>query len=426
MMTFGSLFAGIGGFDLGFENAGMRGLWQVEIDANCRQLLALRFPEAVQFADVREVGAQQLAPVDVITAGFPCQDLSVAGKRAGLKGARSGLFYEVTRIVSELQPRFLVWENVPGLLTSDKGRDFARVLAALGELGYFGAWRVLDARHFGVAQRRRRVFGVLARSDIGVECAAEILSLAEGLRGHPAPRCQTGQGVAGTLGSCSANGGRRSTDLDGHGAYIAGTLTVGAEGAYNGRDAEQGLLVAATITAITAKAAKAAKAAKGSGGPAGDECQNLVAHTLRGEGFDASEDGTGRGTPLVAFSCKDSGDDAGDLSPTLRSMNFAASHLNGGGQVAVAFQPRIGRNGRGQPEEICPTLSGANAGATSDMRPCVSGRSGVRRLTPRECERLQGFPDGWTEGFSDSVRYRMLGNAVAQPCAQWIGRRLNV
>lgn len=469
-LTFGSLFAGIGGFDLGFERVGMRCLWQVEIDAHCRKLLGSRFAGATQHTDVRAVGAAVLAPVDVITAGFPCQDLSVAGKRKGLKGARSGLFYEVVRIVTELRPRYLVWENVPGLLTSDKGRDFARVLAALADIGYFGAWRVLDARHFGVAQRRRRVFGVFARADIGAERGAEILSLAEGLRGHPPPRVEAREEVAGTLGAGSP--GRGWSDDTDRATFVAGTLTRGAldgsspcggdgrenllvagtlnpgahPGGYNGQDAHTGLLPSPTLTA------KAAKAAKGTGGPAGDECQNLVAHTLSAEGADASEDGTGRGTPLVvadpltaneagtychagnnprprnlvaafiprtrgdvgrgyergpsfsegmsptietvkppciAFSCKDSGDDAGELSPTLRSMNFAESHMNGGGQVAVADQ-----------------------------------RSGVRRLTPRECERLQGFPDDWTAGFSDSVRYRMLGNAVAVVCAEWIGRRL--
>lgn len=155
-LTFGSLFAGIGGFDLGFKRAGMNDCWQIEIDENCRDLLRRRFPTCEKFADIREVDVSTLAPVDVICGGFPCQDLSVAGKRAGLSGARSGLFYELVRIVAELRPRFVVWENVPGLLSSDKGRDFARVLHALAGIGYHGVWRLLDAQHFGVAQSRRK------------------------------------------------------------------------------------------------------------------------------------------------------------------------------------------------------------------------------------------------------------------------------
>ena len=235
----------------------------------------------------------------------------------------------------------------------------------------------------------------------------------------------------------------------------------------------------------------------------------LVVHALTGEGFDASEDGSGRETPImpiafhgsqdpdvsgdvthpcgrnngletcVAFSCKDHGADASSVAPTLRGMGHDESHANAGGQVAVAFQTRIARNGRGQPEEICPALSGADAGETSDMRPCVvigeavafSGRNRgddgrgydrepqitgevvgtldtvkpwnvagavsrlgnlcVRRLTPRECERLQGFPDDYTlvpfhgKPACDGPRYKAIGNSWAVPCARWIGERLH-
>lgn len=174
-----------------------------------------------------------------------------------------------------------------------------------------------------------------------------------------------------------------------------------------------------------------------------------VTHTLRSEGADASEDGTGRGTPivvadcltrnygkqpdssnrnagpvnLIAFSSKDHGADAGELSPTLRSMNYDKSHINGGGQVAIAFH----ENKAGQLSEA--EVLGLRANASHSYQG-IGGESGVRRLTPRECERLQGFPDDWTlydaEGkvISDSARYRMLGNAVAVPCAEWLGNRI--
>ena len=163
--TLGSLFAGIGGFDLGFEQAGWRTVWQVEINPTNRLVLADRFPHARQFADVRECGRANLAPVACITAGFPCQDISVAGgrhrgKRPGLRGERSGLFHEVVRIAREVQPAWLVLENVPALLHSNDSQDFETVVRSLADSGYLGFWRVFDARYFGVPQARRRLFMV--------------------------------------------------------------------------------------------------------------------------------------------------------------------------------------------------------------------------------------------------------------------------
>ncbi|MBB6591001.1 DNA cytosine methyltransferase [Ralstonia solanacearum] len=158
--TVGSLFAGIGGFDLGFERAGFRTAWQVEIDPIRRAVLADRFPHAQRFDDVRACGRHNLSAVDVIVGGFPCQDLSTMGKRAGLAGERSGLFYEVVRIINELRPRWLVLENVTGLLSCNDGEDFAAVIGTLAECGYLGFWRVLNAQYFGVPTKRRRVFMV--------------------------------------------------------------------------------------------------------------------------------------------------------------------------------------------------------------------------------------------------------------------------
>ena len=163
--TVGSLFAGIGGFDLGFEQAGFRTAWQVEINDVCRAVLADRFPHAAQFADVRTV-LPELWRTDVIVGGFPCQDVSTMGKRAGLAGERTGLFFDAVRIVQALQPRFLVLENVHGLLSSNDGRDFQTVLATLAQCGYVGYWRVLNARYFGVPQNRRRVFIVAGLGEL--------------------------------------------------------------------------------------------------------------------------------------------------------------------------------------------------------------------------------------------------------------------
>ena len=159
--TIGSLFAGIGGFDLGFERAGFRTEWQVEINPVNRAVLGHRFPGARRFEDVRRVGKGELGRVDVVTAGFPCQDLSVMGsvsERKGLSGERSGLFREVIRILGEVQPAWVVLENVVGLLSCRDGEDFQKVLEALAGCGYLGCWRTINAQYFGVPQARRRVF----------------------------------------------------------------------------------------------------------------------------------------------------------------------------------------------------------------------------------------------------------------------------
>ncbi len=197
-----SLFAGVGGFDLGFERAGFQIVAHVEKDAKCRELLKAKWPDAVALDDVCTAGKHNLPECDVITFGFPCQDLSVAGKRAGLQGSRSGLFYEATRIIRELRPAWALFENVPGLLSSGGGRDFAAVLREMDECGYCGAWRVLDAQWFGVAQRRRRVFGLFTRLDSGAERCAEILSISESLRGNPAPSREAREGITGTAAQC--------------------------------------------------------------------------------------------------------------------------------------------------------------------------------------------------------------------------------
>jgi DNA (cytosine-5)-methyltransferase 1 len=162
------VFAGIGGFDLGMEEAGWKTLWQVEREPFCLAVLATKFP-----AGAASDGYFALPWVDLICAGVPCQDVSVAGKRAGLAGQRTGLFYEFARILCELRPTWFVFENVPGLLSSNEGRDFAEVLRVLMvECGYGVSWRVLDSQFFGVAQRRRRLFVV---GCFGKPCPAAVL-----------------------------------------------------------------------------------------------------------------------------------------------------------------------------------------------------------------------------------------------------------
>jgi len=245
-LTFGELFAGVGGFSLGFEQAGWQCRWQVEWDKHCQGVLARHWPEVERFGDVRDVAGgiiplagraddapvaaragaaaddcqsarSVLAPVDCITFGSPCQDLSVAGKRAGLAGERSSLFHEAIRIIKEMRdatagtfPRYAIWENVAGALSSNKGDDFLAVIDAFAEIGAVDvAWRLVDAQFFGVPQRRRRVFVV---ADFAGECAGALHAEPAGVRWHPAPSRTAGPHSAASVTECPPP--RRLTPLE--------------------------------------------------------------------------------------------------------------------------------------------------------------------------------------------------------------------
>ncbi len=284
--TFISLFSGIGGADLGFERAGFECVAQVECHPWRRKVLAHHWPDVPRFDDVCEVGAHNLPRADVIVGGFPCQDLSVAGKRRGLAGKRSGLFYEFSRIIDELSPAWFCIENVPGLLSSDpcprqRGGDFGLVLLEL--TGYppdipkngwknsgvcsgpkrTVAWRVLDSRYFGVAQRRRRVFVV---GGPGVSSGLKVLFESEGSTGNSQTDEAEGQEVAYALTRRFASDRPESgaatlvagTLDSGHGAkrfsnqwidpnknfLLTGTLTEGRAGVgYASRDSEDKFLI---------------------------------------------------------------------------------------------------------------------------------------------------------------------------------------
>ena len=189
-LTLVELFAGIGGFSCGFERAGVRTVAAVEIDPAARSVLAKNYPNVALFDDVTKVGGDDLRAVGfvpergIITAGWPCQDISVARRGEGLNGERSGLFSEVVRILAELQPKWFVLENVPRLLSVNGSRDMGTVIGALAECGYGLAWRVFDAQYFGVAQRRRRIFFVGHLGDTGT-ASAEVLFEPEGMPVHP-------------------------------------------------------------------------------------------------------------------------------------------------------------------------------------------------------------------------------------------------
>ena len=377
-MRFGSLFSGIGGFDLGFERVGMIPAWQCEIDKHCSALLKQKWPQVPNLGDVRNVRRSSAEAVDLICGGFPCQDLSVAGKRAGLAGERSGLWYEFARVIDELEPRWVVIENVPGLLSSNKGQDFAVIIRWLAERGYGVAWRVLDAQYFGVAQRRRRVFIV---GSFGNGRAAEILFESEGVSWNTPSSREAGQEIA---------------------REVVGSLDAGGSG---GRNAHGGAWPGTTVQSISA-------------GHAFSVSHNLTGRNQRNdfesESFAIKSQHSGIG--VTVFDARGNGN--GDIVNSLTGdhQNRVTDYT----AIAIATLGHTKSNGLG----IHETDKANTIEAMNSSNQAMIGGFGVRRLMPIECERLQGFPDGWTEGQSDSARYRQLGNAVAVPCAKWIGKRI--
>lgn len=388
-----SLFSGIGGFERAFQRLGVPTVASVEIDDQARGVLADHFPDTQLLTDVTKVTADDARAAGfvpergVVTAGWPCQGNSAAGRREGMDDPRSGLWREVVRLVAETRPRWFFGENVPGLLTVRGGRDFYRVVRDLDDLGYGVAWRVLDAQFFGLAQRRQRVLVVGCLGD-GAAPAQVLLEPESGAR-HLAARREAGEVVAALTRSSLGGGG--ADDNNGQAGHlipvrdVATTITA-REG--KGPDSD------ATTTLIVFDAAKITSRENRSNPRPGDPAPSIaatgrpmIAHTLTAEGHDASEDGTGRGVPLVPVGIGLDGETSygGDISPTV-----TGSH--------------------GQPPGLIDGI-------------------GVRRLTPKECERLQGYPDNWTatswgKPQADSPRYRQLGNSVAVPVIEWVARRL--
>jgi len=196
-MKVGSTFSGVGGLDLGLERAGMEVVWQAENDDWCRRVLKSHWPEIKTYSDVKEIN-DSAQPVEFLVGGFPCQDLSLAGKRAGIEGEKSVLFFEFARISRELRPEWFLIENVGGMLSSANGRDFGIVLSKMAEIGYGISWRILDAQYFGVPQRRRRVFIVGNLRKDG--CKRAVRALGAGGEGDLEAGACSWQGVASWFG----------------------------------------------------------------------------------------------------------------------------------------------------------------------------------------------------------------------------------
>jgi DNA (cytosine-5)-methyltransferase 1 len=416
-LTFVSLFSGVGGFDLGLERAGWRCVAQVEWDKQCQAVLARHWPDVPRWADVADVRGDELPPADVVAFGSPCQDLSVAGRRAGfVEGGRSNLFFEAIRIIKEMRdatdgtlPRFVVWENVVGALSSNQGADFAAVIDALAEVGAVDiGWRVLDARWFGVPQRRRRVFVV---ADLAGRCAGAVSTEPEGVRWDSDEGGAAWAGDPGGAARGLASGGV-TFDMSERGRNgevsveptreLAAALRAGDGGSSRSR-----VIAHTHTTALTAGLA--------SGGPdAAHACAGwLVSHR---EGHSSPAAGVaGRATDDRCGRCNMGG---GAVSDPLPFSKAGRARSVDDGETWV-------------PGEVSPTLNAFDNGTESRATVTITTGTVVRRLTPLECERLMGWPDDHTRWradgteVSDSARYRMCGNGVASPVAAYVAACIN-
>jgi len=374
-----SVCSGIGAPEAAWSRLGWDFIACSEIDAFPAAVMEHHYPCVPNWGDMTKWRAWPHADVDVLVGGTPCQSFSVAGLRRGMDDPRGNLALTYLAIADRYRPRWMVWENVPGVLSSNGGRDFGAFLGALGELGYGWSYRVLDAQYFGLAQRRKRVFVVGCLGDW--RRAAAVLFERESLSGNPPPSREAGEGFAAPAAPSiteSGCGAERTGESRGQDPVVAVARSV----AVRGRDG---------VPQIELGDDKANAILTPNGGRAGigvgAVLAPLIAHTLRGDGFDASEDGTGRGTPLVA-----------ETADTL------TAHWE-----------------RSQ---------GAKAGNSVGMINAITYPDAVRRLMPIECERLQGFRDGYTaityrgKPAADGPRYKALGNSMAVPVVRWIGERI--
>lgn len=376
-MIYGSVCSGIEAATHAWHPLGWKASFFSEIEDFPRKVLAHHYPHTPLHGDFTTIKEGDYEPIKLLVGGTPCQSFSVAGLRAGLDDPRGNLMLEFGALAKRLHPKWLVWENVPGVLSSNGGKDFATFLAMLGELGYGFAYRVLDAQYFGVPQRRRRVFVIGCLGDF--RSAAAVLFERNSLQGNFTQSKSEGQEVTGTL---TRGFGDRGVDLD----QIAG-------GAYEIRTVGSGDI---------------SKTLMAGGNKQDPEVESYaITYALAGNTIGRQPLNGGNGD----------GYDESGVSYTLTKTDVHA--------VAHAFKVRGGCEGGGkgylrQDEQAFTLSTGADQQLFHKMQ--------VRRLMPIECERLQGFRDDFTNipGASDSARYKALGNSMAVPVMKWIGERINM
>jgi DNA (cytosine-5)-methyltransferase 1 len=393
-MRYLDVCAGISASTVAWKPLGWEAAAYSEIEAAPRAILAHHYPDTPLHGDFTTIRGDEYGPIDLLVGGTPCQDFSVAGLRAGLDGDRGNLSLEFLRLADRTRPRWLVWENVPGVLSIDGGRAFGAILGGLGQLGYGFAYRVLDAQHFGVPQRRRRVFVVGCLGDW--RRAGAVLFERHSLSGHPAPRRSQGQGITHDLAPCIGASGRgfeRGGDTRGQDPVVA---VLGFANVSDGSAARNATDLAPPLTLRH--------------GDAG-----MVAFALRGRECGSVPEVEGDGARASALRAASGGS----------SRDYVAIPLLEIGKGTTSRGE--GPNGSGLGRDGDPMFT-LQAGAQHG----VGTASAVRRLTPRECERLQGFPNDYTlvpyrKGMmADGPRYKALGNSMAVPCMLWLGQRIQM
>ncbi|HGG8718172.1 TPA: Dam family site-specific DNA-(adenine-N6)-methyltransferase [Enterobacter cloacae] len=445
-MKYGSVCSGIEAASKAWEPLGWKPAWFSEIEPFPSAVLAHHWPKVTNLGDMTKIADAvrdgEVEAPDVLVGGTPCQAFSIAGLREGLSDDRGQLTLSYVELANEIDAKrrergepeaIIVWENVPGVLSS-KDNAFGCFLAGLagesselqpagGKWTHAGcvsgperviAWRVLDAQFFGVAQRRRRVF-VVASARKGFDPAAVLFEL-DSVRRDSAPRRETQKAVAALtargVGTCGADDNQAQA---GHLIAFGGGNTAG----------HIDVATACTAHGIRLDFDTETFAVHGTQDP-DTNCE--LAHTLGRN--------NGQENACIAFSYKDNGADAtSDLSPTIRAGNHDKSHANSGQPPAIAYAFKAGQGakagGIGYAEEQSPTLTSASSG--TNLAPAVMHGVAVRRLTPIECERLQGFPDnhtliGWrgkdADECPDGPRYKAIGNSMAVPVMRWIGERI--
>lgn len=412
--TLASLFDGIGGFPYAASFYNITSLWASEIVPACLSVTRKHFPDMTHAGDITQLHGGKLPPVDIVTFGSPCQGLSLAGQRRGLADERSGLFMEAIRIIDEMReathgeyPRFALFENVPGALSSAGGRDFAAVLQSFTKaeipMPYSGrwanagmvrgggvdlAWCVYDAQYFGTAQRRRRLFLVC---DFAGRSAGEILFVPKSLRGYFEAGGTPRQGLTAFAESGADTAGRAVNILNDQGGA---SLTVERSG------------LSPTLRSQTHGNLPVVAA--------GFDLQQITSKTNRSILRPVQPTLCGIGQPHVVTMAtgQANAEVLADIAPTLNCNH----------EQPLLVHPQIAGT-------LCASGAGLSrpAGMGSETDFCITRYADliVRRLTPLECERLQGFPDFWTEqgggrAISDTSRYQMLGNSIAVPCVAYI------
>jgi DNA (cytosine-5)-methyltransferase 1 len=401
-----SVCDGIGAAHQAWKPIGWRCVGASEIAPFPKAVVEHRHPEIPALGSMTEYHEWNIERPDLVCGGTPCQSFSVAGLRKGMEDPRGNLALVFLGVIDHFRPRWVVWENVPGVLSSNQGRDFGAFLGGLGQLGYGFAYRVLDAQYFGLAQRRKRVFVVGCLGDW--RSAAAVLFERESLRWHLAPRRTEGKGAP-TIPSRSTAGGGLGTDFDLDGGLIpevAGTMKACHESGGFSNSADHA--AAAYMIPVVAAPISSGHSSSGGGrypGTNSDEAAESLIPMPMLVRMREGKEGGGKG-PLISR----------DQSLTLATAN----------DQVLAFA-------QNQRDEVrVMDIAGALA-AEPGAKQQTYAHMGmqVRRLTPEECEALQGFPRGYTNvpwrgkpTSPDGPRYKALGNSWAVPVVNWIGQRI--